>query len=93
MLGSGAWGDFGKLALWGFSKERAKDPRDTTRRTSGVWRITQRGIEFVCGVLRVPSHVWIYNNQSLGFTGDSISVLEALGRRFDYAELMRTGGT
>ena len=36
----------------------------------------------------VPSTVVTYNGEPVGFEGDEITIREALGTKFDYAELM-----
>lgn len=55
----------------------------------GLYRPKPRGISFVCYGLRVPSHVYLLNNEVQGWAPTSVSVREALGTRFDYDELMR----
>jgi hypothetical protein len=56
---------------------------------TGMWRPTNRGIEFVNRRLRVPRHVFLYNNRLLRFSDEDTDIVEALGDHFDYEELMR----
>lgn len=83
-------GDFSKAALWGLIEEKPKNPSDRGR-TSGYWRLTNRGVDFVCGKTQVQSHVRLYNGKVFGFTGDKVSIIDCLGKRFSYAELMGGG--
>ena len=81
-------GDAAKLRYWELIAEKPKDPNDTTRRTSGYWRITERGIAFVCGELRVPAHVFLFDGRVQGWDEETITIRDALGKNFNYAKLM-----
>lgn len=61
---------------------------DSERRNSGLWRITQKGIDFIENKIRVQSHVLLYNNICYGFTNEFVDIRTSLGERFDYSELM-----
>ena len=72
------------LAVWKTIKD------DTSgARTSGYWKPTEEGKQFVAGRVTVPSHVLLYNNKVLGFSDEKVGVREALGKKFDYDELMK----
>jgi hypothetical protein len=84
----GGGGDFSKLQYWGLVEEMPiKEKED--KRTSGYWRITNKGKSFVIGAITVPSHVRIYDGRLLGFKGKEVSIKECLGTRFSYAELFQ----
>ncbi len=56
---------------------------------SGFWAITERGRLFVEGKAQVPKYVLLYNDRVLGFdASEMIGVDEALGKHFNYSELM-----
>lgn len=79
---------FAELRFWGLiSKQENSDP---TKKSSGYWCITQKGREFVEGKILLPSRILVYNNKFQGFSdkASSIPIQEALGNKFDYAELM-----
>ena len=80
--------DYSYLKHWGLVEEC--DPGDTTKRTSGIWRPTPQGIAFARGEIEVISHVHLYNNVAydVGHT-ERIGIIDALGDKFDYQELMR----
>lgn len=84
--GSGG-GDMAKLRFWGLIQEMEKES-DESKRTSGMWRITRKGVLFVTDEMMVLSHVVIYNQKPYGFDGDHISIRDALGEEFNYQELM-----
>jgi len=77
----------GKLAWWGLVEEMP-NPDDESKKTSGLWRLTVDGRAFACARLRVASHSLSYNGECLGLEGDLIDIHQALGRKFNYAELM-----
>lgn len=85
---SSGGGDFAKLIYWGLVEEQPKEPEDTTTRTSGMWKITQKGIDFVEKKIKLYSHVHIYDGRFLGLTGDEVTIIDVLGKKFNYEELM-----
>lgn len=76
-------GDYGKLRYWGIIEAGSE-----SRSQGGKWRITEQGISFAMGVMRMPRNVYVRNNEAKGFSEDTISIQEALGDKFDYDELM-----
>lgn len=84
-------GDYAKLIHWGLVVHKAKDEEDTERRHSALWRPTADGIDFVMGRIRVPSHVYLYDGLPIRAHDEAvreITTVEALGKKFSYAELM-----
>lgn len=81
----GAWA---KLRYWELIEEQPKDESDTTKRTSGMWKITSKGIMFVEKSLKVPKYVKLYNQTFYGYEGDRVSIDESLNEKFNYRELM-----
>ena len=80
--------DWTLLGHWGLIEENNKPP-DNGGKTLGEWRITPKGREFVLNHIKVPKRVMMYNNSIYGFEGGQISIIEALGSKFNYHELMR----
>lgn len=78
--------DEAKLRYWELIEESAGRREDGAR--AGLWRVTPAGEQFVRGLRQVPRYALIYDGRLLGFDGDLIGIKEALGTRFDYAELM-----
>lgn len=78
--------DYPCVALWGLAETKGNE--DSNKKNSGLWRPTQKGIDFVLAGLRVPSHVHVLTNRIIGWSEDSVGVRDALGSSFSYEELM-----
>ena len=78
-------GDFAKLRFWELIEEMGND--DSSKRTSGIWRITPLGMAFATGKMRVPAAVFIYNNKLDGKSDVPITIHQALGTKFSYDAL------
>lgn len=74
-----------KVEHWGFI-ERAENV-DKKKRESGRWRVTSAGVAFVLRETRSPKRIWVYNNNVVRTDGET-GIVEALGKHFDYSELM-----
>lgn len=79
-------GAFAKLAHWGLIESKTND--DTAKRMSGLWCLTQLGKDFVERRARVPQRVYLYNKECKGASKNTVDVIQALGTKFDYSELM-----
>jgi len=70
----------GKMICWGLVEQ---DER-------GWWRITDKGAMFVLRIITVERTAHLYDGACLGHSeGEPWSIRDALGKRFDYDELMR----
>lgn len=76
----------GKLRYWGLVEEMTEPREDGGR--AGWWRVTDRGGMFVREEIVVLSHAKIYDGRCLALTGARVSILDCLGAKFNYAELM-----
>ena len=77
----------GKLRYWGLVEELQEKRPDGGR--AGWWRLTRLGEEFVRRQVSVASHIWTYADRCLGLDRTStITIIEALGKQFNYDELM-----
>ena len=61
---------------------------DSATKHSGLWRPTAAGIAFVNRESRIIASAITYNGNVTGFTGDEIDIEDALGEKFNYAEIM-----
>jgi len=83
-------GDWAKLTHWGLLEEQPNQERADGSTRVGNYRITANGRAFAQNRIRVPRHIWIYDGHALNRTdGATVSIVEALGDTFNYAELMR----
>ena len=72
--------EYSKLAHWGLIEQHPE--------RSGLWRETVDGMAFAMNQWTVLSHAVIYDNRCLRLDGDPVKIIEALGAKFDYWELM-----
>ena len=80
-------GDFAKMRYWGLIEGEKND--DPEKRSSGNWRITQRGIDFVERRITIPQICFVYNKKPLKLGGRPVTILDCLRKdRFRYDELM-----
>lgn len=86
--GSSGIGDFPKAFYWGLIQEMPND--DPGKRTSGYWKLTSLGVEFILGKVGIPKYVRVYNGHLLHppFHGKTVYISDCLGTKFDYQELM-----
>jgi hypothetical protein len=71
-------GDYGKLIYWGLVKKVGK-----------FWVATHTGKLFLCGQVRVPKWMLVYDEVVRGASIRHMDVHEAYGSRFDFEELMQ----
>lgn len=83
-------GDWAKLAYWRLLEQDVDEREDGSSRV-GLWRTTPLGIAFARYQAVVPKYVWTYAGRVLEerTTEERISVKDALGTQFNYAELMK----
>jgi len=84
-------GDPAKLRYWGLLVGSGGVRDDDSGRV-GEYRITELGRAFVERMTDVPAHLYLYNNDVLGSGDQRIYIDEALGKHFNYAELMSSMG-
>lgn len=80
-------GDFAKLAYWDLIEEQIRP--GTNKKSSGEWVLTEQGRAFVEGGT-VSKAVYIYNNLLYRTDPEQIKIKQALGEKYDYAELMNS---
>lgn len=80
-------GDYAKLRFWGLVQPSSDEPTDE-KKASGFWRITEEGKRFVENKIKVKEKAFLFNNKCYGFNGKEINIIEALGNKFNYSELM-----
>lgn len=82
----GRRGEEARLSYWELTEELTERREDGGKR--GYWRVTRRGELFLHGVVTVPAYALVYDSQLLRLGGEPTNVLDALGTKFDLAELM-----
>lgn len=81
-------GDFAKMKHWDLIEEKPKS-LDKDTKTSGLWKITEKGQQFVDNEIRIPSHVFLFKGELQGFSESTVDIIDALGTKFSYAEVMK----
>jgi hypothetical protein len=80
-------GDIAKCRYWGLI-EAMQGKRDDGSTRVGWWRVTDLGEAWIHQQARVKKHARIYDGRCLGLRGEEVTILDALGKKFNYAELM-----
>lgn len=80
-------GDASYLRHYGLIEAMDKEREDGSKR-NGFYQITDKGIAFVKGGVYVQQNFLIFHNRCEGFRGAHITIREALGKKFNYNELM-----
>lgn len=80
-------GEFAQLKRWGLISDTFNE--DKTKRTSGLWTITEKGKLFVNNRIEVPKYCETYNGKTLSFSEETTTIKQALSNRFNYEEMMR----
>ena len=75
------------LRWWGLVERL--DTEDKTKKHSGLWRATQRGILFAQNRLQVPKKVYTYNAEVEGFSEELVTIKDCV-ERFDYSAVMES---
>jgi len=78
--------EMGKLLHWSLVDIKEND--DTSRRTSGLWMPTPLGVDFAKNNVFISTYVYLYTNDVVGFSQITTNAREALGKKFNYDELM-----
>ena len=83
-----AGGDAVKSVHWGLI-EPATGERDDGSKRIGWWKLTELGLAFVTNTISIPSYADIIRPSTcLGLSGDPLWISDAVGKRFNYRELV-----
>ena len=80
--------EYSKLNYWGLAEQNPTNDNPKTK-TSGLWRLTDKGIRFVMGEISVPRHVFVYKNIVRKISDERTNISDSLGDKFDYNELIK----
>jgi len=76
---------------WGMTLMKPKDASDGRKRTSGYWKPTSVGVAFARRECSVPCYKVLYNNELIFEKGPQVTIVHAIGKKFDHGELMSKG--
>lgn len=79
--------DFSIVKHWKLAEAKEAEP-DEDKSSSGYWRLTSSGIDFVLGRIPIRKNLFIFDNKIVKSSDDGIFIAESLGKKFSYAALM-----
>lgn len=83
--------DYTMVAHWGLAQTNRMERDDDgkkKKKTTGMWKPTKEGIEFVKGSHKVRSHIFMYNGSCREDTeAPLVSIYDALGKTFTFSDL------
>jgi len=88
-------GAFAKMRHWGLIEQQQKSSSITHKKTSGMWRITDKGIDFVLMRITIPKFIKTYNQKFYGFADvvndkdNDVSISDTLSTKFNYQDLLK----
>lgn len=78
--------DLSKGKYWDLIETKPADTDD--KKSSGFWKLTQTGIDFVNMDVEIKKYVLIFDDKVIGLDGNYINISQCLGDKFSYKELM-----
>jgi hypothetical protein len=82
-------GDFTKAKYWGLIVEQVND--NPKLKTSGNWKLTEKGIDFVEGRQAISKYVKVFDDEVYSFSPEKLYISECFKNGFDYSLLMAGG--
>jgi len=79
--------DFPKLRYWGLIGTIESKREDGSSR-NGFYRITEAGRLFIENKITLPKYMHVYNNKAFKSSGERITILDCLGEKFNYNEII-----
>jgi hypothetical protein len=74
------------LKWWGLIQRKPND--DPKKRCSGIWRVTDKGKDFISSAIRVPKYVYTYNDEVAFYGDETVALSDCFLDNFDYREVM-----
>lgn len=81
--------DFQKLKDWNLIEPDPRKPLTDKKKTSGRWRVTTLGVDFVANRARLPEYVFTHGGEVVGYSEKRVKFSECFGNDFSYAEVMK----
>lgn len=82
--------DFSKFVFWGMIEEMPKNKNIKTKKTSGSWRITAAGKQFVENNKKATEYIHLKDNKLIERSGKKIGIKDCLNEEFNYEQLMKS---
>jgi len=75
------------LRWWGLIERKPNEGGNNTKH-SGVWRLTDKGFDFVHHSVPIPKHVFTYNDTVQGYGIGTVTFKDCFIDNFDYNAIM-----
>jgi len=87
-------GTYAKMRFWGLIEPMGDtiQVKLGIKKSSGYWKLTDRGKKFILGSTSLPESKFIFNNHSYqnpDWKPKYVTIKDALKNKFNYAEMMR----
>ncbi len=79
----GLTADLPKLRFWGLLYKLGEE-----KRSNVVWEITNKGKDFLTGLIEVPKYVFIYNNKLQRFSKETIKLIDVHHEKIDFESVL-----
>lgn len=79
--------EYNRLGYWGLL-EAQPNVSDPSKRTLGIWRLTDSGVEWVRQRRAVPAWVEVYDDRVVRVADDVVYFAAAMGEHFDYEDFL-----
>ena len=83
------YSDFTLAKHWGLVQARPNED-DPSVKDTGLWTLTGQGLGFVLGTSTIPKYAYLFDDRLVGFSDDVVSIRDALGKKFNYQEIMES---
>lgn len=80
--------DFGIARYWGLV-ERETNTDSTAKRTTGKWKLLEKGVLFVTDMITVEKYVSIFDDTVYGRSQEQVRIGDCFKNKFDYQKLMK----
>lgn len=77
-----------RAKYWGLIERSIEDSVEE-QLTSGLWRLTQRGLDFISGIIALPKKALVYLGVERGYDGEQIYIEDALREEFSLKEHLK----
>jgi hypothetical protein len=77
---------YASLVHWGLVESAPN--ADPAIATSGCWRATEKGAQFVYRKIKLPKTAWVFLNEVMDYDDDEVYVEDVFKERFHYQEMM-----
>lgn len=77
---------FSVMAKWDLIEDQPNIDKPD-QRTSGMWKPTQAGIDYVYNRITIPKYLWVYNNRIQRETGGQIGIDRSVQEQFSWLEM------